>query len=227
MSQPPVSPRPFFLGLLRRRMLILPTWRAWMVMLVVAGLAGTLVVRCAYGFLALTEVVPGGVLVVEGWAPDYVLEPAEGEFRRGGYVLWCVTGAPVEKGAVLTEYGDYAALTVAAFEKAGGEKGLLQPVPWPTVQRDRTYASALALKAWLIEHGGPVDRVTVVTTGVHARRSRLLYAKAFGPGSRVGVLSVPEYSFDAERWWTSSAGVRSVVDEYVAYAYARCLFRGR
>lgn len=207
-------------------MLILPTWRGWLGLLLVAALAVALAARCAYGFLAVNDVVPGGVLVIEGWTPDYVLEPAAVEFRRGGYALWCVTGSSIEKGQFLAEFGDYARMTVAAFEKAGGEKGLLQPVPWAKVRRDRTYASALALKAWLLGRGLPVDRVTVVTNGVHARRSRLLYEKAFGPGSQIGVLAVPDQYFDPARWWTSSAGVRSVVDECVAYAYARCLFRG-
>ena len=219
--------RPFFLGLLRRRVAILPTWRGWLALLLVAGLSGIAAVRGAYDFLAVQDPEPGGVLVVEGWASDDVVARAQAEFQRGGFVVWCVTGEPLDKGSPLLAYQDYAALTVAAFEKSGGTPGQLQPVPWETVRRDRTYASAQALKAWLQEHKLPVEKVQIVTTGVHARRSRLLYEKAFGIATQVGVLAVPEQSFDAERWWNSSMGFRSVVGELVAYVYARFLFRGR
>jgi len=41
---------------------------------------------------------------------------------------------------------------------------------------------------------------------------------------RVGVLSVVERSYDPKRWWVSSQGVRTVLDEALAYTYA--LFGG-
>ena len=218
---------PFFHGLLRRRMSIHLTLRGWLSLLLAAVAAALLAVHGVNGFLAVQDPVRGGVLVVEGWVTDTVLGQAAGEFQRGGYVVWCVTGEPLDKGGPVKEFGDYAALTVAVYEKAGGTPGALHPVFWEHVQRDRTYASALALKAWLEARGLPTDRVNVVTKGMHARRSRLLYAKAFGPGTRVGVIAVPEDDFDQVHWWESSGGVRSVVDESVAYLYARFFFRGR
>ena len=208
-------------------MVVRPTPRGWLAVLLAVGLAGGLMLHWVPRFLALQDSVPGGVLVVEGWVTDDVLGRATEEYRQGGYVVWCVTGEPLDKGGPLNDYGDYATLTVATFEKLGGTPGVLHPVTWKTVRRDRTYASALALKAWLRERGLPAEKVNVVTRGVHARRSRLMYQKAFGPGTRVGVIAVPEPNFDTERWWTTSGGFRAVVDETVAYIYARCFFRGR
>jgi len=208
-------------------MCVLPTWRGWLALLLAVGLAGALALRGAHHFLAVQDSVPGGVLVMEGWLDDKGLTRAWGEFQRGEYVVWCVTGAPLEKGAPLSEYPNYAEMTVAAFEKMGGTPGQLQPVPWATVRRDRTYASALALKAWLRERGLPVEKINVITSGGHARRSRLLYEKAFGEGSRIGVIAVPEEHYDPEQWWRSSYGVRSVVGELLAYGYARLVFRGQ
>ena len=196
-------------------------------LLLAVGLAGGLTLRWVPRFLEVQDPVRGGVLVVEGWVTDDVLRRAAEVYRQGGYIVWCVTGEPLDKGGALREYRDYATLTVAIFEKQGGIPGVLQPVTWEAVRRDRTYASALALKAWLRERGLPTDKVTVVTRGTHARRSRLLYEKAFGAGTRVGVVAAPEIDFDAERWWATSGGFRAVVDETVAYIYARCFFRGR
>ena len=224
------SARPFCLGILRRSWAIGLTARGWLVVataLFLALLAAVWALRGAYHFLAVNAPVRGGVLVVEGWVGDEDLALATEEYRRGGYLVWCVTGEPLEKGSHLIAYHDYATLTVAAFAAMGGEPGVLQPVRWQTVRRDRTYASALALKAWLQEHGYPLDRVNIVTSGSHARRSRLLYEKAFGPGTQVGLTVSPERCFDPDRWWTTSMGFRSVMNELIAYVYARFFFRGR
>ena len=219
--------RPFFHGLLCRRMNVRLTLRGWFVLLLAVAVAVLLAARGVGPFLAVQDPVRGGVLVIEGWVTDMVLGEAHGEFQRGGYVVWCVTGEPLDKGGPLAEYRDYATLTVATFEKRGGPPGVLHPVFWESVRRDRTYASALALKAWLEARGLPTDRVNVVTKGMHARRSRLLYEKAFGRGTRVGVIAVPEDEFDQSHWWETSSGFRTVVDESVAYVYARCFFHGR
>jgi len=35
---------------------------------------------------------------------------------------------------------------------------------------------------------------------------------------------VPDKDYDPERWWRYSAGVRGVIDESVAYIYAKFFF---
>jgi hypothetical protein len=52
-----------------------------------------------------------------------------------------------------------------------------------------------------------------------------LYEKAFGAGTVIGVIAVPDREYEPQRWWASSSGVRDVVDEAVAYLYARFIFR--
>jgi hypothetical protein len=58
----------------------------------------------------------------------------------------------------------------------------------------------------------------------YARRTRLVYQRTMGNRVRVGVLSLVERSNDPKRWWVSSQGVRTVLDEALAYTYA--LFGG-
>jgi uncharacterized SAM-binding protein YcdF (DUF218 family) len=102
------------------------------------------------------------------------------------------------------------------------EKGV--PVPAPQVERDRTYASALRLRAWL-EKQGPLPRhLTVVSSGVHSRRSRNLFQKAFGRDTEVGIIAVRDTGFDPSHWWTTSDGFRTVTDEIIAYVYVTVFF---
>ena len=67
--------------------------------------------------------------------------------------------------------------------------------------------------------------VNVVTEGPHARRSRLLFEKAFGKDVQVGVMSIPSPNYDHKHWWRTSEGVRTMISEVLAYGYARLLFR--
>lgn len=216
---------PSFFGLLRRRECLLPTWRGWLVLAGILALTAFAALKSAYPFLAVQQPASGGVLVVEGWAPDYVMADALNELRRGGYKEIFVTGVPLEAGDVLFEHRTYAELGAATLLKLGADPATVQAIPAPAVRQDRTYTSAVTLKVWLFEHGIPFQSVNVMTFGAHARRTRLLYEKAFGPSTQIGVVSVADRSFDPQHWWRSSQGFRIVTGEAIAYVYARLLFR--
>lgn len=213
------------LGLFCRRECLLPTLRGWFVILLVAMLIMLAAVRSVYSFLAVTEFTPGGVLVAEGWAPDYALGEALAEFRRNPYEGIYVTGIPMERGAVLSEYGNHAALSAAVLIRLGADPQSVHAVPSPPVKQDRTYATAIALRDWLRERGIAAEKITVVSVGAHARRSRLLFEEAFGPSTRVGIIAVPDRDFPPSLWWRSSQGFRTITGEVIAYFYARCFFR--
>jgi hypothetical protein len=211
-------------GFLQRRECLLPTWRGWLVLLF-AGLALIVFsVRGAYSFLAVNDPVYNGGLVVEGWLPDYALQQAITEFRRDHYSKVFVTGGPLEHGAPLSEYGTFAELGAAALLRLGLNTNAVQAVPAPKVRIDRTYASAVALKNWLDQHGATETNFNLISLGPHSRRSRLLFEKALGSSYRVGVTAVEDEEYDARRWWGSSAGVRTMIDEMIAYWYARLAF---
>jgi uncharacterized SAM-binding protein YcdF (DUF218 family) len=203
----------------------LPTWRGWLVLVVGVGVALVLVVRSLDGFLAVTDSIPGGALVVEGWASDYVLDAAVSEFKTHPYQKLFVTGGPIEHGAPLSEYRTQAELGGAVLNKRGLGSEIVQVVPSPSVPQDRTFTMAVTLKKWLLAHGVTVKSVNLVTEGPHARRSRLLYEKAFGKDVQVGVMSIPSPNYDPKHWWRTSEGFRTMVGEALAYGYARFLFR--
>ena len=194
-----------------------------MLLLIGAGMT-VFAMRAVHPFLALNDPIPGGLLVVEGWLPDYALEETIAEFRRDHSGKIFVTGGPIDHGAPLAEYKSSAELCAAALVRLGLETNVVQAVPAPKVRRDRTYASAVTLKYWLNQHGIGQTNINVISIGTHARRSRLLFGKAFGNGYRIGIICIKDQSYDSKRWWESSAGVRTVIGETIAYGYARVLF---
>jgi hypothetical protein len=200
---------------------LLPTWRGWLVLLFAGAALIVFSVRGAYSFLAVNDPVHNGVLVVEGWLPDYALQEAITQFRRDHYHKIFVTGGPLEDGAPLSEYRNFAELGAVTLVRFGAETNAVQAVPAPKVRVDRTYASAVALKDWLSQHGITEMNFNVISLGAHSRRTRLLFERALGKGCRVGITAVQDQDYDAKRWWGSSAGVRTVIDEMIAYWYAR------
>ena len=47
---------------------------------------------------------------------------------------------------------------------------------------------------------------------------------AFGPEVEVGVFAAPPRRYALDRWWTTSEGVKAVLDESIALAWTACCF---
>lgn len=220
-----IKKRTPFWGLFRRRRCVVPTWRGWLFLAIALTGTAALAVRCVFPFLSVSNPVPGGILVMEGWAPDYALAEGITEFRRHRYERFFVTGVPIERGAPFTEHQTYAEFGAAIIRRIDPDiSRFVTAVPAPLVRQDRTYTSAVALKKWSAEQGRMPDKITIFSLGPHARRTRLLYEKAFGKKAKIGVIAGEDQSFDPHRWWASSPGVRTVVGELVAYVYTRFFF---
>ena len=184
-----------------------------------------LVICRMYPFLAVNQPLPTDVMVLESWVSDDILDQAVQEFRRGHYRLILATGSQVQQGKYTLPYQTYPEMTVAALKKLGLSDREAKAVPAPTVQKDRTYQSALTLRAWLAENEKNLKSINVVTHACHARRTRLLFEKAFPAEPAVGIIAFDGVEYNSGNWWRCSAGVRDAVGELLAYTYARLLFR--
>lgn len=209
--------------LLNRRQCLCPTLPGWLVIALLLGLMGILLVNRAYGFLAPNDPLGGDALVIEGWLADEELVRAKARLEAGNYRLVITTGGPLGQGSFLSEYQSYAQLAQASLQKIGVGMPVVA-VPAPDVLRDRTFASALALKRWLVEQHPEIRSFDLLTAGPHARRSLMLFREAFGDEYKIGIISLAPLSYDASRWWISSAGVRSMIGESIAWLYAAVLF---
>jgi hypothetical protein len=213
-------------ALTRRKECRTLTPRGWIVLVAAVALAGWLAVRSASTFLAVTEPVEGTVLVVEGWVTDDGLRAVVERFAEGHERIIVTTGGPVPLGSYLVPFRTYAALGRRSLIVLGVDSARIVAVPARDALRDRTYNAARALRTWLDERSVEIGGVNVCSQGAHARRTRLLYERALGSRYRVGIIAVPDIRYDGARWWRTSDGFRIVVDELVAYAYARLGFGG-
>lgn len=225
MPDPVPRPARRFAGLLIRREVWLPSWRLVLGMLLVFGGAGLIGIRGLCLFLSQNIRVGGPVLVMEGWPPDFVVEATVAEFRRGGYDRILVTGGAIPKGRPLSQWKSYAEVGATTLHRLGVPAEKIIPIPGGEVDRDRTFDSALELRRWMLREGGIPPAVQVVTCGPHARRTRMMFQAALGPGTRVGMIAVPDPAYPAAHWWINSIGFRETIAETVAYTYARFWFR--
>jgi uncharacterized SAM-binding protein YcdF (DUF218 family) len=202
------------------------SWRGRLLALGLFAVVGGILVLGIYPFLAVTKRVPAHILVMEGWVHGYCVQTAIDEFHAGNYPCIYTTGGPVSgQGGYINDFMTSASVGAGLLREAGLPANQVQMVPSRVSDRDRTYNAAVALCQWFEQHHQQVEAINVVTEGPHARRTWLLYKKAFGDDVQIGIIAASNPDFDPKRWWRYSEGVREVVDEAVAYTYARLLFR--
>ena len=98
----------------------MPTWRTWFVILSLAGLTAWLVIPRTHDWLAITEPVDKApYVIVEGWAPEYVLEKAIDYTKEVPVKRVFTTGVPLETGTYLTTYTNYSHLCAETLAKMG------------------------------------------------------------------------------------------------------------
>lgn len=228
MSGSPAATKSFRLfgsGWLTRRNLLVPGWKGWFLIFGLLGLAGYGGVRGIYPLLAVNSPESSEYLVVEGWIPDYALKKALDLSLSSHCRYFILTGGFVKSELAPGPGDTYARAAMDRLRRMGGNLDHVQVVDSPKVIRDRTYSSAVAVREWFASEGVAPRSINVLTLGPHARRSRLLFEKAFGPHVAVGIISIPDREYEPRYWWRYSEGVKEILSEGAAYLYARFLFR--
>ncbi len=177
-------------------------------------------------YLSVNNPIPSNLLVVEGFLPDYTLQNMMTEFYDGGYDKILITGKPIGQGYYLSGYNTSSDLMRSTLIEMGLDSSLIHVVSIPeTVYRDRTYSTALLMKQWLDTTHANQKRVNVYTLGCHARRTKYLFQHTVGESIQIGIIAGEDRSYDPEKWWKTSKGFRTVINESLAYLYARLFFR--
>lgn len=224
MKEPAADERSVAFGLIERKTRWRLSNRGWAVLLLAVFAACLILFLCVEPFLSVTHRVPSKILVVEGWVPYFVLQEGWAEFERGHYDIILTTGGPLRKWPSV-EPGDTKAIVAAAqLMEIAKTKAPIFAVSSPKAEKDRTYVTAVAVRDWVLKNQPGTKSFNVMTLGVHARRTRLMYQKAFGSDFTVGSISVPDDEFDPKHWWKYSEGVKEVICEAIAYVYARLFF---
>jgi DUF218 domain len=201
------------------------SWRGWLLFTSVSLVTAYFAFLNIHPFLAVTHRVNTNVLVVEGAIQRYAIRAGAEEFKNGSYERIFTTGGPENgSGGYVNDYYTSASVAAESLKKFGIRDDQIQMVPSRVFARERTYSSAVALRDWFREHNTSVHSINVLTEDAHARRTRLLYQKAFGKNVAVGVIAVSNPDYDPKDWWRYSGGVREVIGESIAYMYARFFF---
>jgi len=215
----------FLWGLVNRRERLGLSWRGFLLLLLLLAGAGWFTIHHIQPFLAVTQRVDSRVLVLEGWVQGFGAQLAVREFQESGCSKIYTTGSPiVGTNGRTNDFNTYAYLGALSLQKAGLPASVIQMVPSHESGRDRTYSSALALRQWFQDHGLKVTSFNLITEDAHARRSRLLFQKAFGPDVAIGVIAIPDPDYEQSHWWHYSEGVRVVLGETIAWIYAQFFF---
>jgi DUF218 domain len=207
----------------RQRQIRLPTVWGWLVLLALGFALCVLGVRNIYAFLAPNDPVGARILVVEGWLAPKELDQAVQTFRMGNYARVVTTGGPTS-GWPETKYGNYAIMAAGYLAQHGVPRDKILVVPAPPSAQERTFLSAVMLRNSAKQLGIKLDAIDLFSSGVHARRSRLLFQMALGPKIYVGVLAARPADYDPEAWWRTSAGVESIVFQSIGLIWVKCCF---
>lgn len=216
--------------LFHRRQIWLPTWWVTLLLIALAAASAFAALRHLGSYLAADDGAArrdgrgARTLIVEGWLDEDALDQAIAVVARANYERVVASGGPIEswrEGQTWPTYADRA----ADYLRRHGVGIPVVAVAAPASAQDRTFLSAVVVRDWLRQHVGAVDAVDLFSGGVHARRSRLVYRIAFGPAVEVGVLAARPRRYTLDRWWTTSEGAKSVLDEAIGLAWTTCCFR--
>jgi hypothetical protein len=89
--------------------------------------------------------------------------------------------------------------------------------------KSKTYTSGLDVNTWLIQNPEyHVRSITILTSGIHARRSYLSYRKAIQNKSiEIGVLSLYDPKISNNNWWKTRMGIKEIIYETIGYLYVQ------
>lgn len=207
--------------LFKKQLTNLPTAFGWFLILICFLTIVIVPVLKIHSFLALSKPVNSKILIVEGWVPDYCLEEVYKFYKVQPLTKIFITGGPLEQGSYLKEFKTFAALGAATLKQLGIPDSILIEIPAPYVQKDRTYTSALAFKKWFLSNNKQFSSVNIITLGIHARRSSILFQNVLEKSLDVGVISIVDKDYNPDAWYTSSCGVKMVITEIISYLYTK------
>jgi hypothetical protein len=203
----------------KSRTIVLPTWRIGVPAVLFLAILCGVFVKGIYPWLAVTDPLPKApYLIVEGWMPDYALKSAAERISADHVTLALCTGVPIERGTLVSSYGNYANYAEATLATMGAspEKIAAVPADLSRTERTRMMARAVESKLTALEIPDGRKRINVITVGTHARRSRQIYQEELGKAWQVGVVSIPDQETDPDRWFLQSTGVKNVINESIA-----------
>ena len=210
-----------------KRVIWIPTWKGWILLMGTVFLCALLFLKAAYPILAPTQRQAANILVVEGWLPEYALTAAINEYHTHGYQFLITSGGPLWEGHHASGFHSYAGLAAQVIRAQTFDTNHLVVAHGPKVWRHRTYHSALAVRECLQSLDGDITGINVMTLGPHGRRTKIIFENVLRDLAPVGIISFPSAEYDARRWWRTSEGTKHLLTEALASTYEWLFESGR
>lgn len=154
--------------------------------------------------------------MADAWlGPDGVRAAAD-EFKLGSYEYIVVTGDRTERR---WNQSDDSASAEEELISSGIPKERIITAPGSHIAHQRTFESVVAAWKALEARGIRPKILNVFTLGPHARRSRLVYAKVFGPSTQVGAIAFVPPNYELQPWWLSERRTLCLLKEFVGYPF--------
>ena len=211
-------------NLVKKKQCIRPTWLGWIVILITLAVIFRLSLVGIYYFLAVNKPVNSKTLVLEGSVPTYVVKDALAYYNQNGYERLIVTGIPIVNYEFISPFKSTAQATIPALKHYGYfDTAYVADIP-TNILIDRTYNTAVASRILFDENKSWPKNFNIYSVGVHARRSKMMFKKAFGSDYEIGIIAHRDRSFAPNHWWKSSKGFRNISNEFVATLYVSMFF---
>jgi len=194
-----------------------------LLMLCVLAAGVMLTLRYAAFYLAVSQPLGGGVLVVEGWQSHKALKASHDLFHKGGYTMIITTGGPIINEFDKTS-NSYAERATEFLLNTGIPSNKIITASAPASAQDRTFLSAVMARQVILSRLSNTSQFDIVTTGVHARRTHTLYRLAFSEDFKLGIIAVRPERFSLEYWWHTSEGTKAVLSEILSLGWVWCCF---
>ncbi len=212
--------------LLRRRNVLFPTLFGFLVSFGVLAMAVLAWWFEGERFLSATDRLPADVLVVEGWIGPFGVRAAYDEFLSHGYKYVIVTGGMSDQ-LWNDKRWSYALEGEKQMVYLGVPRDRLYVAVPVETENQRTFQTAIAVRKVLEDHRLYPKAANIFTLGVHARRSRLVFAKVLGPETATGVVSWLPALYVHENWRSSSEHAVDFLKESVGYLFELLFSSGR
>lgn len=214
--------------LFRKREVLLPTWRGWAVISALALSCAVLFLAYAEAFLAVTDDQGSDALVVECWIGARGIESAGELFLSKNYRYIVLVGG-IEETRWTKEFWNHTEYSKEVLQKAFPEI-LDENIVLASndfVLRNRTYRAALKAELEIRARELEIKSLSLFTKGAHARRSKLVYRRAFPDNIEIRSASWKPARLYEGKWFSSSERTKDLLVEMIGYVYEKLFYSGR
>lgn len=120
-------------------------------------------------------------------------------------------------------YRNYAEKAACFLQTQNIPSEKIIPVCGKNKFHSRTFDSAIAVCRWLQTKDLTKKNINLVSMGVHARRSYMIYKNVLGKDFTCGVINIPSIFYNHEQWWKYQIAWQSLLKEFFAYFYTELL----